>query len=118
MLNYIWLKWIDYSPYFDGANVSGAELGEPDANGFITEDWGLQELSYYDAVITDGGIRLPFTYLVSFGDVYPLTDANRDVLLKRVENDADAVWFIMNEQEWVFIPDPEGEYAYYLIEKE
>lgn len=113
---YLWLKWIDYSPYFDGANISGAEIGEPDAYGFPTPDWGLQELSYYDAVITDGSIRLPFTFLVSYGEVFPLNEENRGELLKLVEQDGDSVWFLMDGQEWVFIPDPDGSFAYYLIE--
>lgn len=113
---YIWLKWIDYSPYFDGANIRGADVEDIDAQGRFLRKWGSNEVRTYDIVIHNANISIPHTYLVSYGDVYRLDDTNRGSLLQRVRHDSDALWFKAGNREYVFLPNPEGEYGYYLLQ--
>lgn len=104
---YKWLKWIDYGEYFDGALVNGSEIGEPDAEVVATtRRWGT------DAVLVHREADRPTnTYLVSYGDILPV-HTREDAVLD--ELDSDSVWFVEDGQEYVFLPNPDGEWAYYL----
>ncbi|RMF51427.1 MAG: hypothetical protein D6750_03680 [Bacteroidetes bacterium] len=113
MTMYKWLKRIDYGEYFDGALVYGSEIGEPDAEAKTTHRWGTDELECYNAVLALRDAERPInTYLVSYGDILPV-HTREDAVLN--ELDSDSVWFVEDGQECVFLPNPDGEWAYYLI---
>lgn len=108
---YKWLKWINYGEHFDGGSVFGSEIGEPEAEVVATTR-RRGKLKCYDAVLVHSEADRPTNaYLVSYGDIHPV-HTREDAVLD--ELDSDSVWFVEDGQEYVFLPNPDGEWAYYL----
>lgn len=129
---YLLLKWLTYGEYFDGANIYGCECNAPDAEGVaVFQLPAYDTLMNYDLLICERGKEPSYTplYLVSYGRLYalpseadiaedPILEQTRDILLSKL--DSDGLWFTLkhNGRDWVFIPNPEGDYAYYIITAE
>lgn len=113
---YLLLKWLTCGEQPDAEAVALFQLP------------AYEELMNYDLLICERGKEpsdVPL-YLVSYGRLYtppteveiaedPILKQTRDILLSTL--DSDGLWFILKHsgRDWVFIPDPEGDYAYYII---